>query len=57
MPQADAYIAEDPLEIILCTSIRNESQMRRLLLHELVHAYDFSNQRVDFSSCEGNYLT
>ena len=27
--------------------------MKRLLIHELVHAYDYFNNRCDMSTCEG----
>lgn len=42
-----------PLEIVLCTNKLKESSVKEALIHELIHAYDFSQSRCDFSTCEG----
>jgi hypothetical protein len=38
LQDVDAYLAIGPVEVVLCASIRNERQLREVLLHELVHA-------------------
>ena len=41
------------LEIVLCSNRLRKGDIEEALLHELVHYYDYTNNRVDFSSCEG----
>ena len=45
--------ASVPLEITVCCNRLRESEIEEVLVHELVHAYDYSKNRCDFSSCEG----
>lgn len=42
-----------PLEIAICCNRLNESEIEEVLVHELIHAYDYSGNRCDFSSCKG----
>ena len=54
LDRVDAYLAIDPLRIILCQEhIKTSSQLRKLLIHELIHAYDLTTQNADLYSCEG----
>lgn len=48
-----ALFDSDPLEIVLCTNRLQEWDLEEALTHELVHAYDYSNNRYDFGGCEG----
>ena len=48
-----ALFDSDPLEVVLCTNRLNKNNLEEALTHELVHAYDFSNNRTDFSYCDG----
>jgi hypothetical protein len=48
-----ALFDSDPLEIVLCTNRLRKYQLEEALTHELVHAYDFSNDRCDFTKCDG----
>ena len=45
--------ASVPLEITVCCNRLKESEIEEVIVHELVHAYDYSKNRCDFSSCEG----
>jgi hypothetical protein len=52
--QARAFITAHPSEIILCSNrLSGRKNIEEALLHELVHAYDYSLARYDFYSCEG----
>ena len=42
-----------PLEIVICCDRLMETKIEEVLIHELVHAYDYSNNRCDFSTCAG----
>lgn len=42
-----------PLEIVLCCDRLRGSQIEEVLVHELVHAYDYSHNRCNFSTCAG----
>lgn len=42
-----------PLEIVVCCDRLNETKIEEVLIHELVHAYDYSFNRCDFSTCAG----
>lgn len=42
-----------PLGIILCCDRMKISDIEEALVHELVHAYDYSKNRCDFSTCTG----
>jgi hypothetical protein len=42
-----------PLEIIICCNQVKESKIEEVIVHELVHAYDYSKNRCEFSSCLG----
>ena len=42
-----------PLEIYVCCDRVRESEIEEVVVHELIHAYDYSNSRCDFSSCSG----
>lgn len=51
---ARAYLADDPLEITICSNrVQNRSDIEEALTHELIHAFDYSNKRYDLRSCEG----
>lgn len=51
--KACAYITDEP-EIVLCHNrLRSRKKLGEALMHESVHAYDFSNQMCDFGTCEG----
>jgi hypothetical protein len=50
---ARAYITSEA-EIVLCANrLRNEAEIQRALTHEAVHAFDFANNRCDFSTSDG----
>jgi hypothetical protein len=50
---ARAYITSEA-EIVLCANrLRNKADIQKSLTHEAVHAYDFSNNRCDFSTSDG----
>lgn len=52
--RARAFITAHPSEIILCSNrLSGRKNIEEALLHELVHAYDYSLARYDFYSCEG----
>ena len=42
-----------PLEIVLCSNRLSKNEVKEALVHELIHAYDFSLNRVDFNTCTG----
>jgi Peptidase M76 family len=42
-----------PLEIVVCCDRLEESKLEEVLIHELVHAYDYSYNRCNFSTCAG----
>ena len=42
-----------PLEIVLCCDRLSTGQIEEVLIHELIHAYDYSKDRCDFSTCTG----
>jgi Peptidase M76 family len=42
-----------PLEIVVCCDRLEESKIEEVLIHELVHAYDYSHNRCNFSTCAG----
>ena len=48
-----ALIDSYPLGIALCCDRMNVSEIEEALVHELVHAYDYSKNRCDFSTCTG----
>jgi hypothetical protein len=42
------------LEIVLCSNrLSSEHQLKEVLTHELVHAYDYLSKRVNFRTCPG----
>ena len=46
--------SEKPNKIVICTnSNSSSSDLKVALKHELIHAYDLSNQRYDFDDCHG----
>ena len=50
---ARAYITNDS-EVILCNNrLKTKEKIEEALNHEAVHAYDFTNNRCDFNTCEG----
>lgn len=55
-PEGNARAAlfnDSPATIVLCTNRLERADLREALTHELVHAYDFSNKRCNFYSCDG----
>jgi hypothetical protein len=42
-----------PLEMILCCNRLKESEIEEVIIHELIHAFDYSKNRCDFSTCQG----
>ena len=42
-----------PLEISICCNRVKESEIEEVIIHELIHAYDYSKGRCDFSTCPG----
>ena len=42
-----------PVEIVLCTNRLSENSLKEALTHELVHAYDYTNNRCNFAHCDG----
>lgn len=51
---ARAYLASDPLSIVLCSNrLRTKQAIEEALTHELVHAVDYVLERYDFSTCKG----
>jgi len=42
-----------PLEVALCTNRLGEKDIEEVLVHELVHVYDHTNQRCNLMTCEG----
>lgn len=51
---ARAYLASDPLSIVLCSNrLRTKQAIEEALTHELVHAVDYVLKRYDFSTCKG----
>lgn len=48
-----ALFDSDPLEVVLCTNRLKKESLEEALTHELVHAFDFSNNRCDFRYCDG----
>lgn len=52
--KARAFITAHPSEIVLCSNrLPDRKNIEEALLHELVHAYDYSLARYDFYSCDG----
>mmetsp|Transcript_37462 Transcript_37462/g.38147 ORF Transcript_37462/g.38147 Transcript_37462/m.38147 type:complete len:176 (-) Transcript_37462:476-1003(-) len=52
--RAKALIEKNPIQIILCKNrLFSHKDMQRALTHELVHLYDYSRKRCDFTSCDG----
>jgi hypothetical protein len=50
---ARAYIT-DLGDIVLCSNkLRTKQHIKEALLHEGTHAFDFTNSRCDFGTCEG----
>jgi hypothetical protein len=48
-----AFLTTD-FEIVLCTNkLRSPNEIFEALTHEATHAYDYANNRCDFSTCEG----
>jgi hypothetical protein len=39
--------------VVLCVNELADSDIEEAVVHELVHAYDYSKKRCDFSSCLG----
>ena len=50
---ARAFITNDPRSIILCTNRLSKKSIEEALMHESIHAYDFSVSNIDFGSCNG----
>jgi hypothetical protein len=48
-----ALFDDTPVNIVLCTNRLQESEFKEALIHELVHAYDYTNNRCDFLNCDG----
>lgn len=46
-----------PLEVVLCTNRLNTKDIEEVLVHELIHVYDYTNRRCDLSTCEGLAFT
>lgn len=42
-----------PLEIVLCCDRLSSRNIEEVMIHELIHAYDYSRNRCDFSKCTG----
>lgn len=42
-----------PLEIVLCCDRLSTGKIEEVLIHELIHAYDYSKNRCNFSTCTG----
>lgn len=51
--EARAFVCTAPQSIVLCTNRLSEKSIKQALMHEAVHAYDYSSGNVDFTSCEG----
>lgn len=51
--KARGFMMNDPLEIVLCTNRMNKNDVKEVLRHEAVHAFDYFHNRCDFSSCDG----
>ena len=52
--QARALIRDSqPLQIDLCANKLPVAKVEEALIHELIHAFDFSQHRCDFLNCEG----
>jgi hypothetical protein len=41
------------MQIVLCTNGLHENDIEEAMVHELIHAYDYSKKRCDFKSCLG----
>lgn len=50
---ARAYLADNPLRVVLCANRLQQKELPEALAHEATHAYDYLNKRVNFSTCEG----
>ena len=50
---ARGFIVANPIEIVLCANRLSKNDVKEVLKHELIHAFDFVNKRVDFNSCRG----
>ena len=50
---ARAFLMDNPLEIVLCVNKLDKSEIREVMIHELIHAHDFSLNRYNMSTCEG----
>ena len=48
-----ALLLNSPLEIVLCTNRLTKDHYQEAITHELIHAFDFTTRRYDFSTCEG----
>jgi hypothetical protein len=46
-------IASQPLQVVLCTNQIHESEIEEAVVHELVHAFDYTEKKCDFGTCKG----
>ena len=42
-----------PLQVVLCTNRLFEKDVEEAIIHELIHAFDYTKNRCDFSTCKG----
>ncbi len=54
---ARGFLKSPPFEIVLCTNRLHPYEIKEILTHEAVHAYDFHNKRCDFDTCKGLAFT
>lgn len=49
---ARAFVQAPPLSVVLCSNrLSGEADIEEVLLHELIHLYDLSVKKLDFTSC------
>lgn len=48
-----ALFNDSPPTLVLCTNRLEEKDLPEAVTHELIHAFDFSNQRCNFYTCDG----
>ena len=51
--KAKGFLEVDPMAIKICADRIQLKDVKMLVDHELVHAFDYSLQRCDFSTCPG----
>lgn len=51
---ARAFTLINPLEIVVCSNrVHGKEDIKEVMVHELVHAYDYSTGRYDMRGCDG----